>query len=182
MSINKRLPPPYIEIIDLCNVACIIQSDSKIHRTGCNMHYQDAIEGVRKSYCDTWGSFHKELPCLRELSDREIKIFFHTRLRVMDEIMKKNMVGFHEFSRFIHEFDVVSLMLVLCLSATKNAQVNFSSGDLELVESEMHNLCVAGVWEYQNVRRITRRLLKEIEGTSQILLKVTVLSLGPISN
>ncbi len=128
------------------------------------MNYKLALEALVQTHCYVWGCFFKPLPDFRYLSQQDSEILLLGRAEEMKKIINRGELAIQDLCRFPQEFDVVCLLLLICLWARVNENVPITRQDFEDIKSEMSNLCVAGVGPEegsQDIFDIIKSLLKK---------------------
>ena len=94
----------------------------------------------------------------------------------MKGIMRDSKVGVFEFSRFSQEFEVICLMLIICVWGSTSEDVPITDEDFQSVSVAINGLCAAG-WaeDGQGVIDTAKRLLIEGTKSRQFPLSVTLL-------
>lgn len=103
------------------------------------MHYREALRRVTHEQWVNFGGFYQDLPDLHEISLSEALEVLTTRFYEMDGIIKRNEVSAVEVIRFLDEYFVICLLLVICIFATIEEEIPISEPQMEQIKIYISN-------------------------------------------
>ncbi len=123
------------------------------------MDYEQAFFRIVSIQYDVYGDFYDSPPDLRTMSPRDRIRFLIARALEMRESIKKSEVSPRECMRFIMEYHLIALLIVISLYGSIGAEVPLCERDIENADSEIREFLGAGV-------------LPETEGSFEIALRL----------
>lgn len=103
------------------------------------MHYREALKRVTHEQWMSFGGFYKDIPALHEIPLSEALEALTTRFYEMDGIIKRNEVWAGEVIRFLDEYFVICLLLVICIFATIEEDIPISELQMEQIKIYISN-------------------------------------------
>ncbi|MEI6479997.1 MAG: hypothetical protein WCO12_00540 [bacterium] len=126
------------------------------------MNHKEAMQRIVETHLCIWGCFFEDLPSFKDLQQECVQKILLERYREMRRMVECKEIGVFEYSRFAQEFDIICLLLVICVWGASSEDVPITEEDLGNIRCHLSSLCSAGVEEDGiGIFGITCRLLTE---------------------
>ncbi len=145
------------------------------------IHYREAMQRLLDVQYHNWKRFYKPLPSVATLAQPEAQEILLERAREMKGIIERDEIRFTEFFRFAQEFDLICLLLIICVWGGMEQFVPLTDEDITIVDEAIYNFLVAGADTEKTAFDVVLKMLRAIPKNNQLTLSLNSLLLSPDS-
>lgn len=126
--------------------------------------YKKVVSELINKQNETFGGFTPKLPDLNNLPIKEAQEILAERIHYLDNVI--NQIPTHEVSRFINEYGLVRLLLVIYILAEVNTEIPLTEDGLGVLINNIHDsIHGVGAEEGSDTTDATKFLIAEAKKT-----------------